>query len=139
VNCYLDSSVVLRQLFGEPDPLKEWGKIRQGFSSRLLRLECLRTIDRLHHKKILSHEETSQRLAGFHELMNHMGFLPLTSAVLERAEQSLPIPLASLDSIHLSTAMLWREKHGSDFLFATHDEELARAARSYGFEVIGTR
>lgn len=137
MNCYLDSSVILRRLFGEPKPLKEWKEIKQGFSSRLLRLECFRTIDRLHLSHSLSHEETSLRLAGLHEILNHIGLLPITSGILQRAEQSMHTPLSTLDSLHLVTALAWKEKHGSDFIFATHDKELALAAKSNGLEVIG--
>ncbi len=56
---------------------------------------------------------------------------------MERAELNMSMPLGTLDSIHLATALLWREKHGLDFIFATHDQELGLAARSQGIEVIG--
>jgi len=135
--CYLDSSVVLRYLFQEPNPLKEWKKLQIGFSSQLLRLECLRTIDRLRLARRLSSQEVSVRLEGLNVIFSHLDFLPLTPHVLTRAEQSHPVPVGSLDSIHLATALLWREKHGEVFKFATHDEELGLAARAYGFETLG--
>jgi len=137
VNCYLDSSVILRILFGEKHPLKEWKRIRMGFSSRLLRIECLRTIDRLCLRQNLTPEEVSLRLSGLQEILSHIGCLPLTPRVQDRAEQSYPTPLGTLDGIHLATALLWKEVHGPDFSFATHDEELALAAKAYGFEVLG--
>ena len=137
MNCYLDSSVVIRKLFGEKHPLAEWKKIKIGFSSRLLKLECLRTIDRLRLKASISNEETSERMSGLHETLSHIALLPITERIFEKAEQSFPTPLASLDSIHLATALLWREKQGKGFLFATHDELLAMAAKAQGFEVIG--
>ena len=137
MNYYLDSSVVLRKLFSQPRSLKEWEEIEKAFSSRLLVLECRRSIDRLRTKNLISSQEAVERLSRLYELIRHLGILPLTEPVMQKAEQALPTPLASLDSIHLSTAILWREKHGSDFLFATHDEELALAARSYGFKVMG--
>ncbi len=137
MNCYLDSSVVLRILFGEPAPLEAWGKIRQAFSSRLLRMECLRTIDRLRLQNRLSNEETVRRLRGLQDMLSHIGILPLTSRILDRAEQSLPTPLGTLDSLHLATALFWRETREKDFFFATHDEELASAAQAQGLKVIG--
>ncbi len=137
MNCYLDSSVIIRKLLDEEKPLKELGKIHLGFSSRLLKLECLRTIDRLRLKSKISDEETSLKLSEFYGILLNIGLLPITDLVLEKAEQSLPTPLASLDSIHLATALLWREKHGNDFKFATHDAQLGLAAKAQGFEVIG--
>jgi len=137
MNCYLDSSIVLRKIFSQSPSLKEWDKVEKAFSSRLLRLECLRTIDRVRLKGSISEEETSARLADLHKILYFIGLIPMTEAVLQKAEQSLPTSLASLDSIHLATALLWREKNKKDFLFATHDEALAMAARAQGFEVMG--
>ncbi len=137
MNCYIDSSVVLRMIFSQSQPLKEWNKIRQGFSSRLLRLECLRTLDRLRLVNRWSPLETSNRLAALLHAMNHIGMVPLTTRVLEKAELSSPVPLGSLDSIHLASALLWREKHGDDFVFDTHDLELGLAVRACGLDAIG--
>ena len=48
----------------------------------------------------------------------------------------MPLPLKTLDAIHLVTAVEWREKVG-DLAFAAHDHQLARAARDLGFHVLG--
>lgn len=137
MNCYLDSSVILRILFGEPNPLKEWSKVRKGFSSRLLSIECHRTIDRLRLTSHLTNQETALRLAGLHTLLSHIGLLPISPRVQERAEESYATPSGTLDGIHLATALLWRSSRKDDFVFATHDEELGLAAKAYGFTVIG--
>jgi len=133
----LDSSVVLRILFGEKNPLKQWKKIRLGFSSRLLRLECLRTIDRIRFRASFTPKETALYLSGLQDILSHLGILPITPRILESAEQAFPTPLGTLDGIHLATALLWRKTHGGEFSFATHDEELALAAQAQGFKVIG--
>lgn len=59
--------------------------------------------------------------------------------VLDLTSQPLPTSLATLDSIHLSTAMIYRAAHRNDgrILFATHDVALARAAKAMHFDVIG--
>ncbi|MBI4212081.1 MAG: type II toxin-antitoxin system VapC family toxin [Deltaproteobacteria bacterium] len=134
--CYLDSSVVLRKVFGEPKPLREWKNIKQAFSSRLLRIECLRTIDRLRALHQLSSEEVAERLVALQGMLSHIGILPLSNRVQDRAEQAFSLPLGTLDSLHLASAMLWRS-HGNDFVFATHDEQLGIAAKAEGFKVIG--
>lgn len=135
MKCYLDSSVILRKLFGESKPLREWKKIEQGFSSRLLHLECFRTIDRL--RLSLSPEESTNRLCSLRKILKHIGILPVSEQVWLRAEEPFTTPLGSLDSIHLATALLWKKVHGDHFLFATHDHRLGLAAQSHGFEVIG--
>jgi hypothetical protein len=37
----------------------------------------------------------------------------------------------------LATALLWRERGGSELVMATHDQALATAARASGFSVVG--
>lgn len=136
--CYLDSSVALRILFRETNPLREWAKIRIPFSSRIFALECWRTFDRWKiREKTTPYEETAAKNHELIQTLSSVSLLPLTEIVLSRAEQPCPVPLSSLDGIHLATALLWRETHGDDFLFATHDAELALAAKAHGFEVIG--
>lgn len=135
--CYADASVILRRLLNQPNGLKEWGKVSRFFSSRLARLECLRTLDRWRLSLAVDADEMSLRLIGFQQVMSRMSLLPITEFVLRKSEQSFHLPVGSLDSIHLATALLWREKHGDDFFFATHDQELGLAARAYGLKVIG--
>ena len=61
-----------------------------------------------------------------------------TGPILARASLPLPTPIGTLDAIHLSTAMLWRESSTSDLVFATHDSALGIVARVSGFRVVGT-
>jgi len=56
---------------------------------------------------------------------------------LRRAAQPMPIPLGTLDAVHLATALLWQETRDEDLVLATHDRALALAARASGLHVIG--
>ncbi len=137
MNCYyLDSSILMRKILGQPKALKEWPEIRQAVSSRLLKVECLRTIDRLSQIRSISQNNVAEVRVRLFHLLDRVGLLPLTERVLSRAEQSFPTPLGSLDSLHLATALLWVEKKGP-IVFATHDQQLALAAKAQGFEVLG--
>jgi len=49
----------------------------------------------------------------------------------------MPVPIGTLDAIHLATALLWRERAGT-LEMATHDAALGAAARAFGFHVRGT-
>ena len=44
---YVDASVVLRLVLGEPNQLPEWPRIESAVASALAEVECLRTLDRL--------------------------------------------------------------------------------------------
>jgi hypothetical protein len=57
--------------------------------------------------------------------------------VLARASEPFPTPLGTLDALHLATALVWRERMHQPVAMATHDRDLALAARSFGFEVLG--
>lgn len=57
--------------------------------------------------------------------------------VLTHAADPFPTTLASLDAIHVATAILIKA-HYDELLFATHDAELAQAARAMGFRVLGS-
>lgn len=137
MNCYVDSSAVLRKLLRQSDSLREWPQIKKPISNRLLRLECLRTVDRLRLFGELTDDQTAEYRSRLQETLSEMGFLPITDAIMRRAEEPFATPLGTLDSIHLATAILWREKHGDIFSFATHDKELGTAAKAHGFKVIG--
>jgi predicted nucleic acid-binding protein len=67
VNVYVDSSVLLRIVLGEPGRLRGWRTINRPFSSELLRLECLRTIDRARIRSGLADDEVAERRAAILE------------------------------------------------------------------------
>jgi predicted nucleic acid-binding protein len=56
--------------------------------------------------------------------------------IFERAAEPFPTPLGTLDALHLGTAVAAKRKLPGLSL-ATHDRELAIAARSIGFDVLG--
>lgn len=137
MTAYVDSSVILRVIFGEVGRLASWGEIETRVSSRLVRLECLRTIDRGRVRFGLDDVEVARRRKALFEQLEGFNLLPLDERVLERAEDPFPTTLGSLDAIHLATALSLRAGL-PELRFATHDAELALAARATGFAVIGS-
>jgi predicted nucleic acid-binding protein len=136
VNVYVDSSVLLRVVLNEPRALREWRRIRRPLASELIRLECRRTIDRARIRARLSDDAVAQHRAVVLEVLDTFDIVPLDSIILERAAEPFPTLLSSLDAIHLATALLARAQV-EDLHFATHDGELATAARAAGFKVLG--
>ncbi len=136
MRAYVDSSVVLRVLLGEPEPLPTWPRIEEAVSSELTRLECLRTIDRARIRLALDDRQVARLRADVMELISTMTLVDLDRAVLARASEPFPTSLRSLDAIHLASADLARS-HLDGLRFATHDLELATAALSLGFDVDG--
>ncbi|MHC4547562.1 MAG: PIN domain-containing protein [Planctomycetota bacterium] len=135
---YLDSSVILRVVLGQPGLLREWRNVRDGVASALAEVECLRTLDRLRLREGLTDRELARRREAVFALLQEMTVVEPTRPVLSRASQPLPTPLGTLDAIHLATALLWRENRSPDLVLATHDEALALAGRACGLLVVGT-
>jgi len=136
VNVYVESSVLLRVALNERGALREWRRIERPIASELIRLECRRTIDRARIRARLSDRAVAQQRAAVLGLLDTFDMLPLDPAVLERGAEPFPTLVSSLDAIHLATALLARA-HVENLQFATHDDELATAARAMGFNVLG--
>ncbi|MFV2073682.1 MAG: PIN domain-containing protein [Thermoanaerobaculales bacterium] len=99
--CYLDSSVLLRLVLGQPGALSEWDEIDRGVASRLVEVECLRTLDRLRLAESLDDREIAIRRETIYRLLDAMEVVELTQPVLGRASQPMPTALGALDAIHL--------------------------------------
>jgi predicted nucleic acid-binding protein len=136
MNVYVDSSVLLRIILGERGAIREWAQIDTAVSSEISRVECLRTLDRARLRLGLDDEDVSRRRSAVLEQLDTLDVVPLQAAVLARAADPFPTSLRSLDAIHLASAELVRGRY-ADLSFATHDRELATAARSLGFAVLG--
>jgi len=134
---YLDASVVLRLVLNERDRIKEWAKLTGAVASALTEVECLRTLDRLARSGALESAEVAPRRELVYRLLEGVEVIELTRSVLRRASEPFATPLGTLDAIHLSTALLWRDVRDADLLMATHDKALGVAARSVGLRVIG--
>lgn len=135
---YVDSSVLLRVALGQPNALPEWRQIDRGASSALISTESLRTLDRVRIRAGLSDVEVAKRRATILNLIDSLELIEIDSVILDRAAQPMPTELGTLDAIHLSSALLWKDAMGIDPVMATHDGALGLAAQAYGLTVVGT-
>ena len=133
---YVDSSVILRIVLGQPDPLDAWSRIERAVASELVRVECLRTIDRARLAGLLGDDEVAVRRSGLLDLLDGMELVGLEAGILGRAADPFPTSLGTLDALHLATALAIRDELPA-MSFATHDRSLANAAAAVGFEVHG--
>jgi predicted nucleic acid-binding protein len=136
LNAYVDASVLLRLVFGEEPVLPIWDRITRPISSELVRVECLRTLDRARLSFRLDDGLLAERRAALLDLIASLELTPVSSAVLERAAEPFPTAIGSLDAIHLASALALRDEF-APLVLATHDRELAIAGRAVGFEVQG--
>lgn len=137
MNLYLDTSIVLRILFGEPRPLREWGTWENGFTSELFGVEARRTIDRMRLTGLFDDGQVAALESELRRVEQTLSRVPVSRAVLARASAPMRTAVRTLDAVHLASALLIRERRMPDLVFAAHDEQLAIAAQAHGFPVLG--
>ena len=137
MTAYVDTSALLRIVLREPGALEELRSYDALVSSELIAVESARTIDRLRLQGSLTGDEAAARLRTVTEWLEAIDLVLLRPPVLSRAGEPLPMPLGTLDAMHLSTALIWRDRMGPLRALATHDSALASAARAFGFDVLG--
>lgn len=123
---YLDTSALGRVLLGEPDSaavVRCLRKFDQHLASRLLVVELRRLALR---EGVL--EDADQLLSG-------VALLPLDEAVLNAAETVPPTNVATLDAVHLVTALRLADAGLIDTVM-TYDTRLAGGAREHGLAVV---
>jgi predicted nucleic acid-binding protein len=120
---YLDTSVALAHLLGETrhPPPALWDE--PLIASRLLQYEVW---NRLNERRLgTSHGEAARQLIGM------VALVELAAPVLERALEPFPMPVRTLDALHLAT-MLFLSSEGQRVQLATYDDRLGRCAAAVG-------
>jgi hypothetical protein len=118
---YLDTSVALAHLLAQDrsPPAALWHE--QLIASRLLEYELW---NRIHARGLgRSHGEEARLLIG------HVALIELAPAVLARALEPFPVPLRTLDALHVASLEFLRE-HGQTVELASYDERMLAAARA---------
>jgi predicted nucleic acid-binding protein len=118
---YLDTSVALAHLLAEDrsPPSTLWQE--QLIASRLLEYELW---NRIHARGLSrSHGEEARLLIG------HVALIELAPQVLARALEPFPIPLRTLDALHVASLEFLRER-GQAVELASYDERMLAAARA---------
>jgi hypothetical protein len=127
---YLDSSVALAHLLAEDrfPPEDLWQ--RQLVSSRLLEYEVW---NRIHARRLdRSHGDAVRTLIG------RVALLELAAPVLARALDSFPIPVRTLDALHLSSIEFLRLRQ-QQIELASYDERLIAGARALHIPLYGAK
>jgi len=121
---YLDTSVALAQLLGEDriPPASLWREVL--VSSRLLEYELW---TRLHARGLgKSHGDAAR------DLLARIAFVEMVPPVLGRAADPFPIPVRTLDALHLATADFLRTRR-QEVQLASYDDRQCAAAVRMGF------
>jgi uncharacterized protein len=118
---YLDTSVALAHLLAEDRTPPETLWREPLIASRLFEYELW---NRVHARGLAgSHGEETRALIG------RVALIELAPQVLARALESLPLPLRTLDTMHLSSLMFMRDR-GLKIELATYDGRMIAAAHA---------
>jgi predicted nucleic acid-binding protein len=123
---YIDTSALVRMLLDEPDAPaveRELNTFDRRVASRLLQVE----LRRVGFREDCLHDAD--------ELLADVSLIPLDEEILTAAETILPSTVATLDAIHLATAVKLAGTRGLDALM-TYDKRLADGARRHGLTVL---
>ncbi len=136
--CYIDSSLLLENIFSENGALVDLEVYGKVYSSRLLQTECIRvTIRNLLSKKIVESSFATSK-TKLMEALSGIVLINIDDDILSMAETPFPVHLMTLDSIHLATALtLKKSLPDEDFYFLTYDQKLGKAAQVMGLQVLG--
>ena len=123
---YVDTSAVGRVLLGEPDApavLRDLADFDQHVASGLLRIELRRLALR------------EDALDAADRLLDGVALIPLDDAILASSETLPPATVATLDAIHLATALRLATAGVLDTVM-TYDRRLADGAAHHGLQVL---
>ncbi len=123
---YLDSSVALAYLLAEDRFPSELLWDQPLVSSRLLECEVWNWVNA--HQLQNSHGDAVRNLIG------RVAMIEMVGPVLERALQPFPVPVRTLEAIHLSALEFVRAQK-QNVQLASYDERLLSAARLLGIAV----
>lgn len=120
---YVDSSVVLARLFAEPRSPPDLFWSEALISSRLLEYEVW---NRIHARGLAPSYHDNTR-----ELLAIVDLIELTRHVLARALEPFPVPVRTLDGLHLASMTSVRAT-GEPVQLASYDYRLTTAAQALG-------
>jgi predicted nucleic acid-binding protein len=118
--------VLGRVILEEPDReaiVRELTGFGRRVASRLLGIEL---------RRLALREDAS---AEAEQILANVVLIPIDEAVIASAERISPLTMATLDAIHLATAMRLAEMDKLDALM-TYDKRLAQGAEEHGLAVL---
>ena len=135
--CYLDSSVVLRNIFNADNAYREFGLFSKIGSSELLVIECNRVIDRYRLENILNDSQVASAKEFLKKLIEGIYVVEISESIKARAADTFPTIIGTLDAIHISTAIVWQEhENDEEMMIVSHDRQMNVCAKALGYNII---
>ena len=124
---YVDSSVALAQLFFETRAPPDWLWREPLVSSRLFEYELWNRVHAYHM--------TGTRADDARAMLALVDMIEMTGPILARALEPFPVPVRTLDGLHLATMDFMRRHDDEGVELASYDGRMLAAARALGIEI----
>ena len=125
---YIDTSVALAALFAEARVPAAGFWNEPLVSSRLFQFEMM--------TRIHAHKLGAAYLRAANDMMARVEFIEMTQDNLTRALDPFPVPVRTLDGLHLAT-MHYLRSRGQTLHLASYDQRIIAAAQALGFPLAG--
>ena len=123
---YLDTSVLLAQILVEDRKPPDWLWQEDLISSRLIEYETWTWLNARNLAE--SHGDAAQALIG------RTALLELSAPVLARTLDAFPVPVRTLDALHLAS-IHYLVSNGQSIKVASFDRRMVAAATALGFDI----
>ncbi|HPB80717.1 MAG TPA: PIN domain-containing protein [Spirochaetota bacterium] len=135
--CYLDSSVVLRNIFNADNAYREFDSFSKIGSSELLVIECNRVIDRYRLENILTDSQVASAKDFLKKIIEGIYIIGINESIKARAADTFPTIIGTLDAIHVSTAIVWQEyENNEEMTIVSHDRQMNICVKALGYHII---
>ncbi|MDH4163652.1 MAG: type II toxin-antitoxin system VapC family toxin [Nitrospirota bacterium] len=136
---YFDTSTYLKLYVREQGTEKavKTAKTHRIVSSSVLSVECLSALSRRQQAGEVDEKTFKAILKNIRQGLEAVETVRVTDDVLKQAEEiTLRSVARAMDAIHLSSALLFREKTGIDLAFVTSDTKQHEAALHEGLRTV---
>jgi len=137
---YLDASALVKYYVAEAgsQDVAQWIlENPQAATSLISRAEVAAAITRTIKLSVLDRETAFQTLKAFQQDWMDYVRLPITEMIVARADGlAWELGLRGYDAVHLACAQVWQETIRESVALATFDDELWRAGKLVGLDVL---
>lgn len=138
MTCYIDSSVVLRFLLTQDPAFNQTSQYNVVGASELLIIECQRVLDRYRLEDQISDIQLAEVKHNFHKIADGLHIIELSQSIKDRAADSFPTIIGTLDALHLATLICWQESSPREnFVLLSVDQQMRTCATALGISLIG--
>ena len=131
---YVDSSTVLRYVLNGEIQIQHALALPSVVSSELLNIECQRALHRCRLTGELDDDSLVEAYSKLAEVMLGITLLELTKPIKARAAETFPLPVKTLDALHLATLLIYKKALPvEELLLFSHDKGMNQCGLALGF------